>query len=70
MGFWFSQQKYLYNHGKEARGRGCWAFSMDGESDIFWANFDRAMTLTEAKKIAIEHYKKIGKNGGKIYIEP
>ena len=53
----FSTAEYVRSHGREPRGRGCWAFFPFGKSDIADAVFVAGQnTLTEAKKIAAHHF--------------
>lgn len=69
--FTFSTRDYKYSHDKEPRGKGFWAFSLKGKNEpVYWANEDKAITLTEAKKKAENHYKSQGITHGIIVIEP
>lgn len=53
----FSTNAYVRSHGREPRGRGCWAFFPAGKTDIADAVFVAGQnTLTEAKKIAANHF--------------
>lgn len=52
----FSNIDYIAEHGKNPRGVGQWAFSTKRHpqpEEVFWA----FGTLTEAKKLAREHFK-------------
>lgn len=52
----FSNSDYVWNHGKQPRGVGDWAFATNRHpkpENIFWHHG----SLTEAKKAAAEHFK-------------
>lgn len=46
--------KYVTSHGKEPKGRGCWAFQFGRNANIKDVFFTSTMTYSEAKKKAIE----------------
>lgn len=56
----FSTTEYEWAHGHAPRGRGWWCFEARGQE--FWA--EGLMTLSEAKRIARDHFKSIMQEDG------
>jgi len=52
----FDTADYRRSHGKQPKGRGRWAFDIQGD----WHFTPRAMTFTEAKQWAAEQARAVG----------
>lgn len=46
----FDTREYRFSHGREPRGRGAWAFEVNGHTVWAQKNGIMSMTYTEAKK--------------------
>lgn len=65
----FSNSVFYYEHGRQPRGRGWWAFQNRDGSKIWWV--EGSYTLTEAKKRVTEILKQEGIPAGTIiYVAP
>ena len=52
----FCTREYRRSHGKAPRGRGCWAFDIEGQ----WHFTPQAMSYTDAKAWAAEQARAVG----------
>ena len=66
MKFAFIIAPFLLSHGKEPKGKGCWAFSLDKDADSENIFFTKSMTFGAAKKEAKKRFLRAG--SGTIYI--
>lgn len=64
----FITTPFFLSHGKEPKGKGCWAFSLDKKADAENIFFTKSMLYSEAKKEAKKHFKALNEEFNSIYV--